>query len=466
MRLDSKFIFVTLLCTAAFLSSQSYGQKQCGMEPSQAGSLNMDHLATLDLTISGLAPEPKKHPFILEPYYGADMWGWTDPDTGKEYALVGLTNKTSVVDLSNPSCPKHVADIKVRNGFSGPTRDIKTYKNKAYMVTESAPVGLEVFDLTRLRDLKTGGEPAILDADFHMGDYNSHNLAINEDSGFAYVLGSAKFCGGGPMVYDLKTSGKPTKIGCIPINREGYDPSEIPFGPGQPSVPVSAGKSYVHDMQCVIYAGPDQRYQGREICVASSEFTINILDLTDKKNPIQISKTGVINHGYIHQAWIDPTHQFVFLGDELDEMQRDIHTLTYYWDLRDLEDLGTPEYFYGETKSVDHNLFIRDGLMYQANYRAGVRVIDISGLHIADKDGDQRLDPGIYGTPMEVANYDPYLGARGDGPMGNDETGYQYGDSFNGVFGVYPFFKNHLVVASTMEGRLLVLRLKQVSVNP
>ncbi len=34
-----------------------------------------------------------------------DIWGWTDPQTGKEYALVGMSNGTSFVDISNPENP-------------------------------------------------------------------------------------------------------------------------------------------------------------------------------------------------------------------------------------------------------------------------------------------------------------------------------------------------------------------------
>ena len=35
----------------------------------------------------------------------ADLWGWTDPLTGKEYALVGTRTGVSFVDLSNPITP-------------------------------------------------------------------------------------------------------------------------------------------------------------------------------------------------------------------------------------------------------------------------------------------------------------------------------------------------------------------------
>lgn len=35
-----------------------------------------------------------------------DIWGWTDPDTGQEYALVGCEDGTSFVDVTVPKSPE------------------------------------------------------------------------------------------------------------------------------------------------------------------------------------------------------------------------------------------------------------------------------------------------------------------------------------------------------------------------
>ena len=37
---------------------------------------------------------------------GADIWGWTDMDTGCEYAIVGCEDGTSFVDVSEPTYPR------------------------------------------------------------------------------------------------------------------------------------------------------------------------------------------------------------------------------------------------------------------------------------------------------------------------------------------------------------------------
>src|SRR5688572_31280984 len=36
---------------------------------------------------------------------GNDVWGWTDSTTGKEYAIIGLSNGTAFVDISLPETP-------------------------------------------------------------------------------------------------------------------------------------------------------------------------------------------------------------------------------------------------------------------------------------------------------------------------------------------------------------------------
>ena len=42
---------------------------------------------------------------ILRKPSGNDNWGWTDPETGKEYVLCGLDDGTAFIDISNPEEP-------------------------------------------------------------------------------------------------------------------------------------------------------------------------------------------------------------------------------------------------------------------------------------------------------------------------------------------------------------------------
>jgi choice-of-anchor B domain-containing protein len=97
---------------------------------------------------------------------------------------------------------------------------------------------------------------------------------------------------------------------------------------------------YTHDAQCVVYNGPDSKYQGREICFNYNEDTLTIVDVTVKHQPRMISRYGYTGSHYIHQGWLNNAHTHIVMGDELDE-QRDAsldgHTRTMILDVKSLE---------------------------------------------------------------------------------------------------------------------------------
>lgn len=53
-----------------------------------------------------------------------DIWGWTDPDTGKEYAIVGCVDGTSFVDVTHPTNPMVLGFLPTKT-TSSLWRDIK-----------------------------------------------------------------------------------------------------------------------------------------------------------------------------------------------------------------------------------------------------------------------------------------------------------------------------------------------------
>ncbi|HSR42744.1 MAG TPA: choice-of-anchor B family protein, partial [Longimicrobiales bacterium] len=190
-----------------------------------------------------------------------DNWGWTDPETGREYALVGRNDGTSFLDITDPVNPVLIGDLpKTPNTpRSQLWRDIKTYRNHAYIVADGAGEhGMQVFDLTRLRDVSD--PPVVFEPDvLYRGQGNDlvesiHNIIINEETGFAYL--TSRRCSGMHVV-DIREPKNPTFAGCT-------DPGGT------------------HDAQCVIYQGPDERYQGREICLRMSGDRFQISDVTDK----------------------------------------------------------------------------------------------------------------------------------------------------------------------------------------
>ncbi|MEX2399822.1 MAG: choice-of-anchor B family protein [Rhodothermales bacterium] len=346
-----------------------------------------------------------------------DIWGWTDPDTGREYALVGRVDGTSFVDVTDPSNPRFLGDLPKTPGSPGSAwRDIKVYENHAFIVADNAGRhGMQVFDLTQLRTV--GPEPMTFEPTALYDKINSsHNIVINTDTGFAYSVGNSgggETCGGGLHMIDVQDPTNPTFAGCYAAEGTGR-----------------AGTGYTHDAQCLIYAGPDQEYVDREICFGSNETAFHIADVTEKKAPVGISTASYPNVAYTHQGWISDDHRYFYVNDELDEVSGNVdETRTLIWDITDLDDPQlVREYSWGN-RATDHNLYIRGDLMYQSNYVSGLRIHDIS-------------DPE---NPREVGFFDTM-------PVGDDAPG------FAGSWSNYPFFESGTIIVSSIDEGLFLLQ--------
>ena len=351
------------------------------------------------------------------------VWGWTDPSTGKEYALVGRSDGTTFVDVSNPGRPVVLGNLPKTEGSPGSSwREIKTYRNHAFVVSDGAGShGMQVFDLTRLRSVR--GQPQTFTPDARYADVHSvHNIVINEQTGFAYATGSnggGETCGGGLHMIDIREPKSPKFAGCFSDPQTGR-----------------AGTGYTHDAQCVTYRGPDADYRGREICVNANETAISIADVTDKANPKAVSRATYPNVGYAHQGWFTEDQRYWFMDDELDEMSGSVTaTRTLIWDLNDLDDPVLLKEWLGTTQATDHNLYITGSTMYQSNYVAGLRVVDISDVQ----------------NPKEIGYFDTV-------PTGKNEPG------FAGTWSNYPFFKSGTIVVPSGREGLFLLRKREAPV--
>lgn len=368
----------------------------------------------------------------------SDIWGWIDPETGREYAIVGMMNGVDIIDVTNPAVPVVVGFIpEPKNiqsksitfqahddggGLKGESawRDMKVHNNTLYIVSDYQPeYGLQIFDLTRLRNVNN---PPVVFREFERyTEFGSaHNIFINHDSEYLYVVGSTSgsTCaerGGLHMVY-ISEPLQPEFAGCyFDENTGGYSEN-----------------GYIHDTQCVIYSGPDKEYQGQEICFNSSEYWFLISDVTDKSNASTISLETYNGRGYIHQGWLSENQRYFFTNDEFDESQNHHNTRTYVWDLQDLDAPEMIGHYQHNTPSIDHNLYIRGNLMYQANYTAGLRILDVS-------------DP----TPQnisEVAYFDTT-------PQSEEVT-------FSGLWSVYPWLSGDKIIVSDMNQGLFILKIE------
>lgn len=377
---------------------------------------------------------------------GNDIWGWTDSETGAEIALVGTQSGTAFVDVSEPEVPRVLGTLATASGFSI-WRDIKVYRDYAFIVSEADDHGLQVFDLRQLRDASA---PQTFAADVTQREFSTaHNIVINEDTGFAYVVGSdADSCSGGLLMYDLASPHQPRFVGCFSGGR--------PDGASDDD-PIYSSEVYTHDAQCVRYAGPDLLYRGREICVSADQTTIGIADVTDKDDVKQLSRVSYTGAGYTHQGWLTEDHRYFILNDEFDEVEQEIDTKSYVWDLATLAEPVLIGAINNPRDSIGHNSYVKGSLLFQANYTSGLRIIDLSAI------GE--------GTGTEVAYFDTYPDDdqdnlrryRHDTSSPTEPAGRRRARGYDGAWSNYPFFASGTVVVSDTVRGLFVLRRSNLS---
>ncbi len=372
-----------------------------------------------------------------------DVWGWTDPVGGREYALVGATVGTVFVDITDPANPRIVGRLpahenispagsgkiggtppsgpiemcKASGGTSGPApaheggcgsnsawRNIKVYADHAFVGSESGGHGLQVFDLTQLRAFPPGSPVQRFGETAHYGGFgHSHTLWIDAANAMLYAVGSDTY-GGGPHFVDISDPAVPVGVG-------GY-----------------AGDGYTHEILCQVYAGPDVAHLGAQICIASNEDTLTVLDVTNKAAPVQLARVSYSGVGFTHQGWLTADQRYMFVNDELDELDSGQRTRTLVWDFADLEapvlidQIRQPRYV------IDHNLYLHQGFMFQSDYTAGLVVYDARDpLHA-----------------FEVGYFDTH--------PSTDAA------QFDGTWSNYPFFASGIVAVSDISRGLYLLQ--------
>ncbi len=337
-----------------------------------------------------------------------DVWGWTDPLTGKEYALLGLNNGTSFIDVSDAVNPVYIGFLPTET-FNSSWRDIKVIGNYAFIGSEATGHGIQSFDLTNLRTVVA---PPVtftaLDVFNEIGVGRSHNVVSMEDSKHIVVVGARGTggCEGGLIFVDISNPENMRLDGCF------------------------SEDEYSHDAVCFTYRGPDTEHYGKQICIGSNEDTQTIVDVTDKQNPVILSRTGYPLSNYTHQGWVTDDHKYLLFDDEFDEVNLGENTRTYVMDISDLDNVAYVGAFQNTTQARDHNLYIKGQYAYQANYRSGFRMLDIRNTSTANF--------------SEVAYFDTYPA----------DDGVQ----FTSAWSVYPYFESGNILVSDIQQGLFVLR--------
>ncbi len=341
---------------------------------------------------------------------GNSCWGWTDKKTGREFAIMGMTNGTSFVEITTPTKPRFIGFLPGA-GTNSTWRDMRVYNEHAYIVGDGSgnnSHGVQVFNLRRL--LKAPQTPSTFTADArYTGLGRAHTIAINEATGFAYAVGSgSQSSAGGLIILDLKNGVMPTLHS------------------------VFSADGYTHECQVVNYIGPDAGHFGKEIAFCCNEDTLTIVNVTKNGNPpSQISRTGYAQSRYCHQGWLSEDHKFFYVNDELDELQLGpFRTRTHMWNVQDLDNPVYMGKYDGTESTIDHNLYVKGDYIYQAHYTAGLRI--------------QKKDPVTGNILFEAGYYDTY------GP----DNAVQ----FNGAWSCYPYFPSGSIIVGDIQGGLFVVR--------
>lgn len=326
----------------------------------------------------------------------SNIWGYAA--NGSEYALVGAENGLSIVDVTNPGAP---TEIVLLGGPSSIWREVKTYQNFAYVVSEDGG-GVFIVDLTDL----PAPPPA---ADYHSyngdGPINgllekAHALHIDETEGYLYVYGSQLTNNsnlGKPLIFDLNADPfNPTYVGVY----------TAPFG-GQ----------YVHDG----YADSDIMYSAHIF-----EGKVAIVDMTDKGNPNTLATFSTPNT-FPHNTWRNG--DYLYTTDEVSGSY-----LTAY-DISDLDNVTEVDRIQSNpgSGSIVHNTYIINDYAVTSWYKDGFTIVDVTRPE----------------NLIQVGNYDTYPDDQGNG--------------FSGCWGVYPYLPSGNILASnikkinTEDGELWVL---------
>ncbi|PNS16945.1 hypothetical protein CAC42_4909 [Sphaceloma murrayae] len=371
---------------------------------------------------------------------GSSSWGWTHKRSGREFVAIGQFDGTAFVEIKRGRMV-YIGRLPQYDPIGSRWREIRTLGDYIVIGSEAIVHGVQIFDMKKLLNLSPKNPKTFSQSDLTgwFGELpvgRTHNVVVNEELGYAIAAGSVS---GNSTVRTRENL--PCRGGLIFINMT--DPTK-PTTPG-----CAAADGYVHDAECLVYRGPDKRYEGRDICYGYNEDTMTIYDVTNKvgNQTTIISRTSYVGARYIHQgAVLDRNNQeYIVLDDELDERDgtegpaTNKLPTTYILDIRNLEQPKVTGFYQGQTRSIDHNQYVIDGFNYQSNYGAGLRVLDVRSIP---------RDPTGAGI-CEAGFFDIY--PEDDAEEGGGRV------AFLGTWSSYAYFKSGYIYINTIErGSFLV----------
>jgi choice-of-anchor B domain-containing protein len=402
-----------------------------------------------------------------------DLWGWTSLN-GEEYALATNSGGIAIVRVTDPENPEFLGRVESQNPFDFRNiwGDPATFGNYAYFTTEIDDSSIVIIDMSGADALPPVDDPF---ADLPLptffvapGGYDgSHNVFINQESGYAYLAG-----------VHLKEGAANNACGAEEPARFNTLILDLNTDPTNPDVVACVDDAGEHDFYVVNYTGPDPDYQGREIAFVfdgrdregQAEDPPNpvggktlIWDVTDKNNIVVIASFRVPDLVFSHNGATTVEQDFLFIGDEIDELVQagwsiaglfaqpvaeptnKPQTGTYIIDIRDLDNPVFEQRFTDGTVGLDHNFVVEGDKLIIASYTSGTRVLQIN----------RDLDDNIWLDPIAVMDTEPRLQEN----ILNIKQEEKFGSAFLGQWGIYAFPGSDTIIASDINNGLIVMRL-------
>lgn len=273
----------------------------------------------------------------------SDIWGWAD-GTGNEYAIVGINNGTSVVDVTDPANP---IEVFYEPGMASIWRDIKTWNNHAYVTTE-AQNGLLIIDLSTL---PSNPNLAVTYYTGPLGNewYSAHNLFIDEN-GICYIFGANRD-NKGVIMLDLSDPINPIEIGSI-------------------------DNWYTHDGVV----------RGDTLYMAHIEDGhMSIWDVSSKSSPVLLGQQFTPGN-FAHNLWISDDADYIYTTDEISNGFIGEFDISDPTDIIQLDKIQSSP----GMDVIPHNTHYMNDYTITSYYRDGVIIHDVSNK----------------GNIVEVANFD------------------------------------------------------------
>lgn len=260
-----------------------------------------------------------------------DIWGWVD-SAGNEYAIVGMNDGTSIIDLSDPLSPQEVLFVP---GMNSIWRDIKTYGNYAYVTTE-AMNGLLIIDLSNLPD------SANTNTYLYTGPSNAqwqraHNIYIDK-RGYAYIFGANRGSGGA-IILDL--------------NQDPTQPVEI----------ADINNWYVHDGMV----------KGDTLFLANGNNSLfSVWDVSNPSNPVLLAQNPTVGF-YSHNIWSSDDGNYIYTTEE------DNGGHLSEFNITDLNNIDLTDKIQAEPGNniMPHNAFYINDYIVNSYYTTGIQIFDV-----------------------------------------------------------------------------------------